>query len=91
MQLEVKLLRNGQSLPDVSWTLTRLYEAERIGLRVGRAVRDFIRSTPLRIGPARLRLDVVARWRDGATVEPAAPADTVEDQPPKRKRRKAAK
>lgn len=67
-------------------------EIDKIGARVGSVVRRWLRyQVPLRGSGARTTIQLDATWRDGAKAEHAAPADSVEDQRPKPRRKKRAK
>jgi hypothetical protein len=66
MRLEVSVHMYGAQVPAQSWTLTQLDQAENIGAKVGRVVRDFVRTRPIRKGGSRLALDVRATWREDA-------------------------
>jgi hypothetical protein len=91
MFLEVSVHMYGAEVPAQSWTLTRLDEAEGIGMKVGRVVRDFVRTRPIRKAPTRLQLDIRATWREGAHVMQTAPeAQSVVSAPKRRRRKKAA-
>jgi hypothetical protein len=66
MRLEVSVHMYGAQVPAQSWTLTEFDQAESIGMKVGRVVRDFVRTRPLRKGGTRLQLDVRTTWREDA-------------------------
>lgn len=91
MELDVALHVAGTSVASRSWTLTHFDEAEKIGQQVGRMLRDFIRTTPLRIGPSRLRYELVCTWRDGTKPAVVERAGTTEAAAPKPRRKKRAK
>jgi len=65
-------------------------DAEKIGIRVGRAVRDFVRNVPLSKNGKRIRFDVFAEWRDGKRAAPVETSDAVGATAPKRRRPKKA-
>jgi hypothetical protein len=74
MRLEVSVHMYGAQVPAQSWTLTEFDQAEGIGAKVGRVVRDFVRTRPIRKGGTRLALDVRATWREDSPAAPATPA-----------------
>jgi len=82
MYLEVSVHLYGAQVAAESWTLTQLDQAEGIGAKVGRVVRDFVRTRPIRKGGTRLQLDVRATWHE---LEPRAESNGR----PKRRRKKA--
>ena len=88
MHLEVSVHMYGAAVPAQSWTLTQLDQAEGIGIKVGRVVRDFVRTRPIRKGGTRLQLDVRAIWREGAKAAQIVVTDAAEERPLKRRRRK---
>lgn len=88
MVLEVSVHMYGAQVPAQSWTLTQLDQAEGIGAKVGRVVRDFVRTRPIRKGGTRLQLDVRATWREDNHLAETEPAETGEERPLKRRRRK---
>jgi hypothetical protein len=73
MQLEVSVHMYGAEVPAESFTLTRFDQAESIGMKVGRVVRDFIRSRPIRKSGTRLQLDVRTTWREDSKAAQAEP------------------
>lgn len=91
MQLEVSIYLAGASVPGNSWMVTELDQAEKIGHQIGRAVRDFIRSSPLRIGGSRMRFEVACTWRDGAKPDAVKRDSTTKAAAMKPRRKKRAK
>jgi hypothetical protein len=88
MQLEVSVHMYGAKVPAESFTLTHFDQAESIGMKVGRVVRDFIRSRPIRKSGTRLQLDVRAIWKDGAGPVVDTGLQLADEVKPKRRRRK---
>ena len=88
MQLEVSVHLYGAKVAAQSWTLTQLDQADSIGLKVGRVVRDFVRSRPIRKSGTRLQMDVRATWRDDNHIAQTAETVPAAAEPPKRRRRK---
>lgn len=83
MRLEVSVHMYGAQVPAQLWTITQLDQAEGIGAKVGRVVRDFVRTRPIRKGGTRLQLDVRATWRE----EPPE----AREKPATKRRRKRSK
>lgn len=83
MQLKVEIGGFGQEEIDIEQTIADLDDAEKIGIRVGRAVRDFLRNVPMRRTGSRMTIFVHANWIER---EPRAAA---EDKP-RRRRKKGA-
>lgn len=88
MRLEVSVHMYGAQVPAQSWTVTQLDQAEGIGMKVGRVVRDFVRSRPIQKGGTRLQLDVRTIWREDNHTSSAEVPDAGEERPPRRRRRK---
>lgn len=88
MKLEVSVHMYGAQVPAQSWTLTELDQAESIGMKVGRVVRDFVRTRPLRKGGTRLQLDVRTTWREDKHRVQAVEEPIDVKITPKRRRRK---
>jgi hypothetical protein len=82
MQLKVTVNSWGEEGLDIEENITGFDDAEKIGTRVGRAVRDFLRHVPLTRNGARTHIDIRAEYVER---EPRAPAA----QAPKRRRKKA--
>jgi hypothetical protein len=82
MQLKVSVTSWGEEGLEIEENITAFEDAEKIGVRVGRAVRDFLRHVPLTRNGAHTRIDVRAEYVER---EPRAPAA----QAPKRRRKKA--
>jgi hypothetical protein len=91
MRLEVSVHMYGAEVPAQSWTLTELDQAESIGMKVGRVVRDFVRTRPLRKGGTRLQLDVRTTWREDNHGKQAEPKPIMTVSMPKGRRRKRGK
>jgi hypothetical protein len=83
MQLKVTVSSWGEEGLEIDETIGSFEDAEKIGTRVGRAVRDFLRHVPLTRNGAHTQFDVRAGYVER---EPRAAADGA----PKRKRKKAA-
>jgi hypothetical protein len=83
MQLKVEVGGFGQEEIDIEQTIVDFDDSEKIGLRVGRAVRNFLRNVPIRRASSRMTIYVTAGWVER---EPRAAANGA----PKRKRKKAA-
>lgn len=90
MKLEVKVSTNVYEGFELEESITGFDDAEKIGLRVGRAVRDWLRSVPISKNGRHMRLEVDAQWRDGSAVIPAAIDGAGAVMAPKRRRRKKA-
>jgi len=82
MQLKVEIGSWCEDGLEIGEVITSFDDAEKIGARVGRAVRDFIRRTPMTRGGAHTRIDVVAYYTER---EPRAPSA----QAKKRRKKKA--
>lgn len=84
MQLKVTLLLPGNHFLEEDapeFTITDFQDAEKIGLKAGRAIRDFIRNVPLRAGHHHERVAVDCVWEEQAAAEP---------KPRRRKKAKAS-
>lgn len=66
MQLKVEVVGFGQEEIDIEQTISDLNDAEKIGIKVGRAVRDFLRNVPMRRAHSRMNIVVTAAWYEGA-------------------------
>lgn len=87
MQLKVVLYKPYDGREDEDnevFSVATFQDAEKIGLRAGRALRDFIRNVPMRPGVHRESVRVECTWEEAAVVERAA--TTREDRKPRRKR-----
>lgn len=90
MQLNVSLYRDGEKLTLSRDALIEFDDADKIGIQVGRAVRDWLRQRPVRASGTRTRFDVHAWWTMGDQHNPAAEGVETVDHSPKRRRRKRA-
>jgi len=81
MQLKINVHGWGHEAIDIEHAITSLDDAEKIGVQVGRSVRDFLRNVPMRRNGSRMTVNVSAWWAEG---EPRAPRNG------KRKREKKA-
>lgn len=91
MQLKVTLYRDGAKISLVREVVAEFDDAEKIGVLVGRQVRDWLRARPFRASGTRVRFDVRAWWTNGTKAEPEVEEDAVEDQPPKPRRKRRRK
>jgi hypothetical protein len=91
MQLNVSVYRDGEKVTLSREVIAGFDDAEKIGMQVGRQVRDWLRERPVRQSGTRIRLDVHACWTNGPLAAPGEPIDEVEDQPPKPRKRKRRK
>lgn len=91
MRLEVSVHLYGAEVPACSWTLTKLDQAESIGAKVGRVVRDWVRQRPIRKGGTHLALDVRCKWQEDGEPQKLYPQDDVEVPVPKPRRKKRAR
>lgn len=82
MQLKVEITSWGEEGLDINETISSFEDAEKIGTRVGRAVRDFLRHVPMTKNGARTQIRIDAAFTER---EPRASADGQ----PKRRRKKA--
>lgn len=81
MQLKVEIGGFGNEEIDIEQTITDLDDAEKIGTKVGRSVRDFLRNVPMRRTGSRMTIYVHANWVER---EPRMRAEPK----PKRRRKK---
>jgi hypothetical protein len=51
---------------EVSFEVSGFEDAEKIGIKAGRAIRDFIRNVPLRAGNHRAQVSVSCMWEPKA-------------------------
>ena len=88
MELNVKVSTNVYEGFKLEESITGFDDAEKIGLRVGRAVRDWLRAVPISKSGRRMRLEVDAAWQDGEKSVPAAIDGAGAVMARKRRRRK---
>jgi hypothetical protein len=88
MELKVKVSTNLYEGFELEQTIANFDDAEKIGLRVGRAVRDWLRNVPISRNGRLMRLEVGANWLDGDKPVPTAIDGAGAVMKPKRRRRK---
>lgn len=88
MELNVKASTNVYEGLELEPRITGFDDAEKIGLRVGRAVRDWLRNVPISKSGRRMRIEIDASWSDGQKPVPAAIDGAGATMAPKRRRRK---
>lgn len=81
MQLNVKVSTNVYEGFELDQAITGFDDAEKIGQRVGRAVRDWLRAVPISKNGRRMRVDIDAGWAE-------VPSVTIEETKRSRRRRK---
>ena len=91
MELHVKADTNVYEGFELEESITGFDDAEKIGLRVGRAVRDWLRAVPISKNRWHMRIQVDAQWRDGKAPTVAERAATATDAAARQRRRKRAK
>ena len=65
MQLKVTVGMWGESGLAIDEQIVSFDDAERIGVRVGRAVRDFLRHVPMTRNGAHTQIDIRAAYEEG--------------------------
>lgn len=88
MQLNVSLYQDGKKLALGHEEVISFDDADKIGVQVGRIVRNWLRERPFRQSGTRTQFAVHAWWTLNGPAAPAAVADEVGEQRPKRRRRK---
>jgi len=83
VELKVEVSTNVFEGFELDHTITGFDDAEKIGQRVGRAVRDWLRSVPISKNGRRMRIEVDATWQEAGRVK-------IAEEKPKRKRKKGA-
>lgn len=81
MELHVEVSTNVYEGFELDQAITGFDDAEKIGARVGRAVRDWLRAVPISKNGRRMRVEISAGWRE-------APQVKVQEHEPKRRRKK---
>jgi hypothetical protein len=71
VQLKVTVHSWGEEGLDIEQTLSSFEDAEKIGVQVGRAVRDFLRHVPMTRNGAHTQIDVRAGYVEREPREPA--------------------
>lgn len=91
MLLKVTLYRDGAKISLVREVVAEFDDAEKIGVLVGRQVRDWLRARPFRASGTRVRFDVHAWWTTASSSTSGSAFVPVEDQPPKPRRKRRRK
>lgn len=91
MELHIKVSTNVYEGFELEESIAAVDDAEKIGQRVGRAVRDWIREVPITNSGRHLRLEVDARWHNGAKPAVVERAATTNDKPARRRKRLRSK
>lgn len=82
MELHVKVSTNVYEGFELDQAITGFDDAEKIGLRVGRAVRDWLRAVPISKNGRRMRVEIDAGWAE-------IPSVAIKETKRSRRRRKA--
>jgi hypothetical protein len=90
MQLKVQVSTNVYEGFELEETLVSFDDAEKIGQKVGRAVRNWIREVPLTKNGRRMRIEVNAGWHEAAQRAAAESTENGAAAKPARRRRKRA-
>jgi hypothetical protein len=83
MELHVELYLPGEEGEEIDQVVSSLSGIDKIAARVGRSVRDYLRTVPVRAQAASFNFAVKAQWHD------AAPAPATNGKQPHAKKRKA--